>query len=84
VYEYIRTSKPCQRLPPGVRTPVLAAGCQRLPLGEREHAFGGTGCQSLLKGKLQLTFKIKCQVALSFFYGHLTNILGHLGHEYQQ
>jgi len=28
----------------------------RLPLGEREHAFGVVGWQSLLKGKLQLTY----------------------------
>jgi len=56
VYEYIRTSKPCQQLPPGVRTLVLTAGCQRLPLGEREHEFSVTGLQSLLKGKLQLTY----------------------------
>jgi len=47
---------PCQQLPPGVRTPVLTAGRQTLPLGERDHAFGGAGCQSLLKGKLQLTY----------------------------
>jgi len=47
---------PCQQLLPGVRTPVLAAGCQKLPLGEREHVFVGAGCQSLLKGKLQLTY----------------------------
>jgi len=42
---------PCQWLPPGVRTPVLTAGCQKLSLGERVHAFGGAGCQSLFKGK---------------------------------
>jgi len=44
---------PCQQLLSGVRTPVPTAGSQRLPLGERVHAFDGVGCQSLLKGKLQ-------------------------------
>jgi len=55
IYSYC-TSNPLPTVAPGVRTPVLTAGRQRLPLGEREHAFGGAGCQSLLKGKLQLTY----------------------------
>jgi len=38
------------------RTPVLTAGRQRLHPGERELPFGETGCQSLLKDKLQLTY----------------------------
>jgi len=47
---------PCQQLLPRVRTPVPTARYQRLSLGESVHVFGGAGCQSLLKGKLQLTY----------------------------
>jgi len=58
VYECIGTSNAilCQQLPPGVRTSVLTAGCQRLHPGERKLAFDGAGCRRLIPGKLQLTY----------------------------
>ena len=54
IYSYFQSL--ANKLLPGVRTPVLAEGCQILPPNECEHAFSGAECQSLLKGKLQLTY----------------------------
>ena len=80
VYKYIHISNPLPTVTSRSASSCSNSGMPEIASGRTRHAFGGAGCQRLLKGKVQLT--IECQV--NFFCGRLTSFIGHLGHEYQQ
>jgi len=85
VYEYIRTSNPLPTVASRIANSCSNRGVPEIASGRTRTRVWRNGMPEFAQRQTPTQLlTIKCQVGLSFFYGRLTNILGHLGHECQQ